>query len=114
MTYRLSRIGVLSFAMFQGIVGALLGLLIGVLYGLVIILISTVGGAAASSDPEIGTGGAAGIAGMGIIGGLAVMIMAPLFYGIAMFIGGLIMGLFMNLALRMSGGVEIDLNQNKF
>jgi hypothetical protein len=106
--HRITKIGILSMAKVTGLTGALIGLIIGVIYGLVIILASVIGGAAASADPEVGTAGW-GMAGMGVLGGVMVMVMVPVFYGGMLFVMGLIYGLVINVVLSWTGGFEVQI-----
>lgn len=93
-------IGVMSFGKVMGMSGALLGGIFGVLYGGVVILASLVGFATDEG----------GIGAFGIIGGIALMIGVPLFYGIASFVFGLLYGLILNVVLGMAGGLEIEID----
>lgn len=95
----LKRVGVLSSAKISGIVGAGLGLIIGVIYGLILM---TVGAALMSASGE-GPG-----AGFGIVGGLMVMIIAPIFYGVLSFIFGALYALIYNVAAGFVGGIEME------
>jgi hypothetical protein len=49
------------------------------------------------------------MAGGGLIGGLAIMVLVPLFYLVLGFVFGLIYAVFINLALRLIGGLEIEI-----
>ncbi len=96
----IKRIGILSVAKISAITGAGLGLVIGLIYGLILMTV----GAALMSQNE----GAAG-AGFGIIGGLAVIVIVPIFYGIIGFIFGALYALIYNIASGFVGGIELQL-----
>jgi hypothetical protein len=94
------RINPVSAAKVQGVLGAMIGLLIGACISLVALTIGSL--ASASSDEAIG----AGMFGM-LLGAGAIVVM-PIFYGIAGFIGGLIWAFLFNLASKVTGGLEIE------
>ena len=97
----IKRIGVLSLAKLQAILGAGLGVLVGAFFA----LFSMVGGgammAAGGSDAGAGMGMMAGI-------GIAAIFIFPIIYGVCGFIGGLISAWLFNLAARFVGGLEIE------
>lgn len=95
------RVGILSSAKMSGIVGAGLGLIIGVIYGLLFMVI----GAAALSGRN-GPG-----AGFGIVGGLLMMVVIPVMYGVLSFVIGAIYALIYNAAAGFVGGVELELEE---
>lgn len=97
---KITQVGVLSFAKVMGMTGVLIGLIIGVLYGSILIMLALVG---ADLRPMAG-----GLATFGI-GALAIIVLAPIFYGIASFIGGLIYTLIINLVLKKAGGLELEI-----
>lgn len=96
---RLKSIGVMSLGKVMGLSGVLLGAIFGVLYGVVVILASVMGFATEDGGPGA----------FGILGGIALMIGIPVFYGIASFVFGLLYGLILNIVLGMAGGLEIEL-----
>jgi hypothetical protein len=96
------RVGVLSVAKTQGIVGMVLGLIIGVIYGVILMLF----GAVMMTSEQSGSGGAA--AG-GFIAGLLFMIGFPIGYGILSFIAGAITAFVYNMAAKFAGGIELEL-----
>jgi hypothetical protein len=98
---KLVRVGVFSFAKVLGCVGLLMGLIVGVPYGLIVILLGLVGAAGGNQQ-------AAGIAALGVGGGLAIMVLFPLLYGFFSFVGGLIYALVLNLVLGLAGGLELE------
>jgi hypothetical protein len=63
-----------------------------------------VGGAA---DTE----GAGAMRAVGLGGGLATLILSPIFFGVMGFIGGLISTLLANLAMKLAGGLEIEFEE---
>jgi hypothetical protein len=97
---RLTHIGVFSLGKVMGVCGLFIGLLVGIGYGLIFMLIGAAGGAS-------GEDGAASFAVLGIGGGLFAMAVVPLIYGVVSFIAGVIYGLIINVALYLSGGIEL-------
>ena len=96
---RLKSIGVMSLGKVMGMSGALLGAIFGVLYGVVVIVASVMG--LATEDGGLGA--------FGILGGVALMIGIPIFYGLGSFVFGLLYGLILNVVLGMAGGLELEL-----
>jgi hypothetical protein len=96
------RIGVLSLAKMQGVVMAVVGLMIGLIYGSILMILSAV----MMSSGERGAGSAA--AG-GVVGGLAIMILMPIFYAVLGFGIGALSAFVYNIAARSIGGVELEL-----
>ena len=96
------RVGVLSVAKTQGIIGMVLGLIVGVIYGLMMMVF----GAMMMTSDQSGAGGAA--AG-GFIMGLVFMIAFPILYGIASFLAGAIGSFVYNMAAKFAGGIELEL-----
>jgi hypothetical protein len=88
----------------MGITGALVGLIVGVIYGGVLLMLGIVGAAAGGQQAD-----AAGFAAFGIVGGIMAIVLIPLFYGVVSFIVGLIYGLIINFALRIAGGLELEI-----
>ena len=101
--HRILSIGVLSLGKVMGIVGLFFGLLIGIPYGLILMLVGVASGASGRDGPS------AGLAAFGILGGLVVMVLAPLMYGAFMFVGGLIYALVLNVAFKLAGGLELEI-----
>jgi hypothetical protein len=95
--------GVLSFGKFLGILYAMLGAVIGVLYGGIMMIFGLVGGGANAENAGM-------FRAIGVGGGLAMIIIAPILYGLLGFIFGLIGTALANLALRFSGGLEIEVD----
>lgn len=97
----INRIGVMSLAKLMGVMYAGIGLVFGALYALFAVL----GGGAMMA---MGGGDGAMGGGMMMGMGLAAIIIAPIFYGLAGFIGGAISAFFFNLAAKYAGGLEIE------
>src|SRR6476646_10786244 len=95
---RIRKLGVLSFAKMQGV----MGLIIGVIYGLIIIAYSLLGASILKGNSSLAVGGG------GVVVGIIAMIAIPIIYGIIGFIGGAIGALLYNLFAGMVGGVEIE------
>ena len=86
----------------MGMSGVIVGLIIGVIYGGIIILLGIAGASTGQEE-------AAGFALVGIGAGLAVMVGAPVMYGLMSFVMGLIYGLIINVVLAMAGGLELEI-----
>jgi hypothetical protein len=99
---RIKKLGVLSFAKMQGVMGFVIGLIIGVIYGLIIIAYSLLGASMLKGDSSLAVGGG------GVVVGIIAMIGIPIMYGIIGFIGGAIGALIYNVFASMVGGVEIE------
>ena len=96
---KIKSVGIMSLGKVMGMSGALLGAIFGVLYGGIVIAASLLGFASENG----------GFGALGVIGGIALMIGVPIFYGIMSFVFGLVYGLILNLVLGMAGGLEIEL-----
>jgi hypothetical protein len=92
---KIKRIGVLSLGVNSAIYLGLFGLVLGLLMA----LMSMIGGASME--------GGGVLAGMGLL----AIVLFPILYAIAGFIGGLLFALFMNIAFSITGGQDIDLQQ---
>jgi len=98
----IKRVGVLSLAKLMGLLYAGIGLIIGACFA----LFSVVGGGAmlAGGSEEAAMGG-----GMMMGMGVGMLVFAPLFYGIAGFVGGALTGWLYNVAAKYTGGVELEM-----
>jgi len=103
---RIKKLGVLSVAKMYAAMAFVLSLLISIPYGLFIIIFSLIGAAGARGDAGFAVGG------FGIVGGIAVMIILPIVYGIMAFIGGALGALIYNLFANFVGGIEIEVENN--
>lgn len=93
---RLRRVGVLSVGLF----GAAAGVLMGLIAGTMMLMMSLVGmGLGNGNNPN-----AAATLGVG----LGMLIGAPIFYGIAGFLGGMLNAVIYNVVAGMSGGIEME------
>jgi hypothetical protein len=99
---RIKKLGILSVAKMQGVMGLVIGLIIGVIYGLIIIAYSLLGASILKGNSSLAVGGG------GVVVGIVAMIAIPIIYGIIGFIGGAIGALLYNLFAGMVGGVEIE------
>jgi|SRR6476660_1263198 len=99
---RIKKLGILSVAKMQGVMGLVIGLIIGVIYGLIIIAYSLLGASILKGNSSLAVGGG------GVDVGIVAMIAIPIIYGIIGFIGGAIGALLYNLFAGMVGGVEIE------
>jgi len=100
---RIRSVGVLSVGKIFGTLYAILGLLI----GLVFALIAAVGGAAALNQQ----GAKAPFPGAAL--GVFAIVVFPVCYGIAGFIGGLITAGLYNLVAGMVGGIEVEFERDR-
>ncbi len=99
---KLKRIGVVSFAKTVAVAYALIGLL----YGAFLSLFALVGMGAMLAE-ELG-----GAAGISALFGVGAIVLFPIMFGVMGFIGGLIGGFFYNLALKYSGGLEMEFEKS--
>ena len=99
------KVGVLSVAKIQAVVGLVIGLIIGILYFLIFAIFGAVIMGLAGKQ-----GAAAG--GVTIIYGVVALIGFPIFYGIMGFIGGAIVSLVYNLVAKTIGGIEIEVESD--
>ena len=89
------RIGVLSLGKLMGLVYGVFGLI----FGLIFAGISMLGGAFAMELSE---------AGLGILMGMGMAIILPIFYGVLGFLGGMLTAFICNLAMQFAGGLELE------
>lgn len=99
---RLTRVGVGSMAKFMAITSALMALIFCIPYGLIVMLLGGAAGAG-GDNPLAAIGG-------GLVGGLMIMILGPLLYLVFGFIFGAIYAFFINIALKFTGGLELELS----
>lgn len=97
----LRRVGVLSWASTAAILYAFLGLIVGGIFALFALFGLTLGSAFHSGSDASPI--------FGLLFGLGAVIFAPIFYGILGFIIGLIGAALFNVAVRISGGVQLEL-----
>jgi hypothetical protein len=88
------RVGPLSFAKITGILYGLMGLLLGAIFSLMSLVSS------AFSTKEAGA--------MGMIFGVAAVVVLPIFYGVLGFVSSLIAAALYNLIASWVGGIEMD------
>ena len=86
----ISKVSPLSYAKLAGVIYGLIGLLIGVVLA-IISLVAAKGG------------------GTGWLAAIGSLVVAPLFYGAIGFVFGALAGWLYNLAARLVGGVQIEL-----
>ncbi|MFP2911946.1 hypothetical protein ACLESD_44380 [Pyxidicoccus sp. 3LFB2] len=91
--------GVVSMGSFLGVLYAMLGLVVGLVYGGILMSMGALGVGAAKGGQNLGALG----------GGLAVMALAPFVYGLLGFLFGLLGTVLTNLALKWSGGLEVEM-----
>ena len=94
------KIGIKSFVKFNVFYMGLIGLIGGVLTGIPVLLF----GNAASSFTESGFG-----AGIGSAAGIGILIGTPLLYAFMGLIFGYIGGFILNLVLKLSGGIQVEM-----
>ncbi len=102
---RIKKLGIISVAKIYAVMMLVLSLLIAIPYGLIIIVVSLIGGLGAGSQD-----GLAGLAvgGGGVVMGIVVMIVIPIVYGFMGFIGGILSALVYNIFAGIVGGIEIE------
>ena|SRR5437016_4336679 len=99
---RINKLGVLSVAKIQGVMGLVIGLIIGVIYGLIIILYSLLGASLVRGNASFAVGGG------GVVIGIIAMIGFPIMYAVIGFVGGAIGALIYNLFAKFVGGIEME------
>jgi hypothetical protein len=99
----IKRVGALSLAKVAAVLYAGMGLL----FGGLVSLFSLLGAAAWMTRPGAQPDGPGGPM-FGALFGVGAIILLPIFYGILGFIGTLIAATLFNVAARMTGGVEIE------
>ena len=98
----IKRVGVLSLAKIFALVFLVIGLIIGVIYGLFIMIL---GGTLLSQAG----GDAAGFAAFGgVVAGILVMVMVPIFYSGIGFVFGVLYASVFNAAAGFLGGLELQ------
>jgi hypothetical protein len=95
---RLKRVGALSFAKMQGAVMGVIGLLFGLIYGAILVVTGIV---------ALVAGQKAGM--IALLGGVAFVILAPLFYAALGFLFGALSAWIYNIVARYVGGIELEL-----
>ena len=95
----IKRVNPISAAKVSGMLGVLLGLVIGVCISLFALAF---GGAMAAASDEPGA------AAFGMFMGVGSIVIFPIFYGVFMFIMGLIQAALYNVAAKWAGGLEVD------
>jgi hypothetical protein len=121
-TMTIRRLGVLSFAKIQAMVGAVMGLIIGLFYAFIFTVLGAVVTQAAPGNAGFGppgggfgppgggmspAGGVAAFAGIGLM----MVVLMPILSGIGGFIGGALIALIYNLSAGLVGGLEIETDQ---
>ena len=96
------RVGVVSMAKLMGVLYGGIGLLVGAAFALFSIV---GGGALLAGGGEEGALGGGMMMGMGV----AMIVIAPVFYGITGFLAGALTGWLYNLAAGWVGGIEVDI-----
>ena len=99
---RINKMGVLSVAKIQAVIGLVVGLIVGVIYALLILVYTFLGASFVSSDARMAVGGS------GVVFAVIALIGFPILYTIVGFIGGAIGALVYNLCARMLGGIEME------
>ena len=95
---RVRSVDPVAYGKFNGVLGALIGFIPGAIF----MLMSLVG--AGFSGSKLGP-----FAMFGVFFGLGAIVIIPAFYGVLMFIAGVIGALFYNLVARIMGGIEITI-----
>jgi len=99
---RINKMGVLSVAKIQAVIGLVVGLIVGVIYALLILIYTLLGASLVGSDARMAVGGG------GVVIAIVALIGFPILYTIIGFIGGAIGALVYNLCARMLGGIEME------
>ncbi len=106
-TIRVRRVQLISAGKMSGFVGAFMGLLVGIPVSLIAFLAAGSSTAAAGSAQDaLSTAATVGIPAAFV--GVGAIIVFPLFYGIASFIGGMIYALIYNFVAGWVGGLVLE------
>ena len=97
---KIKKLDIISFAGFQAISLAFLGLILGIISLIIGLIISSM-----SLSSGLVSGGFIG--GIGIIG----LILYPIGFGIIGFISGIVVAFFFNLTMKIIGGLRMDLEE---
>jgi hypothetical protein len=99
------KIGIWSLVKFNAVIGAVFGLIVGVIYSLIMMIMGSMIAriSAGAGMDSSGMNPGAFAAGFGIFG----IILMPVLYAIFGAIGGAVMGLCWNLAAKLTGGIEV-------
>ena len=90
----IKRLDVMSCGVMLGALYVIVGLIVGAVFFLIAVAGLALGGQQAAG---------------GLIGGIAAIVLLPLFYGAMGFIAGIIGALLYNLVAGMAGGIRMDL-----
>ena len=99
-TKHITRLGPLSLAKFLGCLYACIGLIIGLILAVFALFGSAIGAASSGSGTPL----------LGAFLGVGAVILLPIFYGMLVVIGGLIVAVLFNFVAGMTGGLEIGLD----
>lgn len=99
---RIRKLGVMSVAKMYAVMMFVISLIISIPYGLAMIVISLIGAGSVRGSDAFAVGG------MGVVGGVAIMIILPIVYAALGFIFGAIGALVYNVFAGIVGGVEIE------
>jgi hypothetical protein len=108
----IKRIGVISLAKFLGILYGGLGLIAGLIVSIISLFGSIFGRTMMQNAYSYSTQRGSQDNIISMLFGFGAIIFLPILYGILGFIGGLIAGFIANLALRITGGIEVKI-ENK-
>lgn len=99
---RIKKVGVMSVAKFYGLMGIVVGFLIGLfLTFFSVAFIGSTGTGSALAEDQAAT----------FVGGFGILaiIIAPILYGILFFVIGAVFAFIANILLKITGGIEIEL-----
>lgn len=102
---QIRKLGVLSVAKMYAIMMFVIMLIISIPYGLIMIGISLMGASAVRGNDAFAVGG------MGVVSGVAIMIILPIIYAVLGFIFGAIGALIYNVFAGIVGGIEIEVDE---
>lgn len=102
---KIKKIGILSFAKFQAVLGVLIGLVCGILYsfgGLIIDAIVTIGWMTSTETPGLS---------YGTVLAFGALIGMPIIFAGAGFLLGIVEAILYNIFAKWFGGLKIDFKQ---
>ncbi|OIN93948.1 hypothetical protein COS81_00310 [candidate division WWE3 bacterium CG06_land_8_20_14_3_00_42_16] len=100
---KIKRIGILSYALFSGLAGVIMGLIFGLLTSLFSLFGMAIG-AAFSSDSSAGL--------LSLVFGIGALIIFPIIYGGMAFVFGALGAIFYNIIAKIMGGIAIEFEPN--
>jgi hypothetical protein len=107
----IKRVGVISIAKFLGLLYGGLGLIAGIIVSVISLSGSVINKLIAQNSYANSLQPASQSSLVSILFGVGAIIFLPIIYGVVGFIAGLVAGFIANIALRISGGIEVKIEK---